>query len=69
MLSSIILSLAVNTSPAPAVDQDALNIEQTGRSIRDIRIGKDRKKIKINDFYNSKENAELAAKQRKTIRL
>lgn len=73
MLSSIILSLVVNTSPAPAVDQDALTIEQTARKVKTIRMSEDfemqRSARKVKTIRMSEDfEMQRSARKVKTIR-
>jgi hypothetical protein len=47
MLSSLILSLAMSTSPAPVFESDTLMINEIGKSEKKVRIGKSEKKVRI----------------------
>ena len=80
MLSSLILSLAMSTSPAPVIENDSLDIVQTGR--KKIRISHQlkvektgRKKIRINQkklkypFYNAIGNHDISNKYREFFNL
>ena len=47
MLSSLILSLAMSTSPAPVIESNLLMINVIGKSETKVRIGKSETKVRI----------------------
>ncbi len=47
MLSSLILSLAMSTSPTLIIDSDSLVINEIGRSKTEVRIGRSKTEVRI----------------------
>ena len=47
MLSSLILSLAMSTSPTPVIESDSLVMNEIGKSQAKVRIGKSQAKVRI----------------------
>lgn len=52
MLSSLILSLTMSTSPAPVIESNDVFIEQAGTKRNQVRIGTKRNQVRIGTKRN-----------------
>jgi hypothetical protein len=52
MLSSLILSLAMSASPAPAIQSNSLIINEMGQTPNILNIGKSKNKVRIGKSKN-----------------
>lgn len=61
MLSSLILSLTMSTTPAPAVDTSAVIVEQAGTKRASVRIGTKRAAVRIDAKAPSRVGTKRAS--------